>query len=56
MFYKTCPHCGANLDPGEQCDCLHEKTVVDRLRDDYKPSSKPTKEEAIWMALGLVRN
>jgi len=19
--YKTCPHCGANLDPGERCDC-----------------------------------
>ena len=21
MYYKTCPHCGANLDPGEKCDC-----------------------------------
>lgn len=21
-FYKTCPHCGANLDSGEQCDCI----------------------------------
>lgn len=21
MFYKTCPTCGANLDPGERCDC-----------------------------------
>ena len=20
-YYKTCPHCGANLDPGEVCDC-----------------------------------
>ena len=19
--YWTCPHCGANLDPGEKCDC-----------------------------------
>ena len=19
--YKTCPHCGAHLDPGERCDC-----------------------------------
>lgn len=19
--FKTCPHCGANLDPGERCDC-----------------------------------
>ena len=21
-YYKTCPHCGANLDSGEQCDCI----------------------------------
>lgn len=20
-YYRTCPHCGANLDPGEMCDC-----------------------------------
>ena len=20
-YYKTCPHCGANLDSGEVCDC-----------------------------------
>lgn len=20
-YYIVCPHCGANLDPGEQCDC-----------------------------------
>ena len=21
----VCPYCGANLDPGEKCDCLREK-------------------------------
>ena len=20
-YYRKCPLCGANLDPGEQCDC-----------------------------------
>ena len=20
-FYRVCPSCGANLDPGEACDC-----------------------------------
>ena len=20
-IYRTCPHCGAHLDPGERCDC-----------------------------------
>lgn len=24
-FYKTCPRCGSNLDPGEQCDCEREE-------------------------------
>ena len=22
MYFRPCPHCGANLDPGERCDCL----------------------------------
>lgn len=22
-YYVTCPRCGANLDPGERCDCPH---------------------------------
>lgn len=29
-YYKTCPHCGAHLDPGETCDCRdNEKTALD---------------------------
>lgn len=27
MYYRKCPSCGANLDPGERCDC--EKTAPD---------------------------
>ena len=27
MIYKTCPDCGANLDPGETCDCAKEKKL-----------------------------
>lgn len=23
-YYNTCPICGANLDPGERCDCEEE--------------------------------
>ena len=26
-FYRTCPDCGANLDPGEECDCRREKEL-----------------------------
>lgn len=21
MYYRECPWCGSNLDPGEQCEC-----------------------------------
>jgi len=24
MQYNICPYCGANLDPGERCDCQDE--------------------------------
>ena len=23
-YFHTCPKCGANLDPGERCDCEDE--------------------------------
>lgn len=25
MYYKICSNCGANLDPGERCDCEEER-------------------------------
>lgn len=25
MIYRTCPNCGAYLDPGEICDCRNEE-------------------------------
>lgn len=25
MIFKQCPECGANLDPGEVCDCQKKK-------------------------------
>ena len=24
-YYKTCPYCGCNNDPGEVCDCQTEE-------------------------------
>lgn len=27
-YYKTCPHCGANLDPGEVCDCRDKERAA----------------------------
>ena len=25
-YYKTCPNCGAHLDPGEHCECQENTT------------------------------
>lgn len=30
-YYHTCPLCGANLDPGEKCDCTQNN-----LKEDIK--------------------
>ena len=26
-YYRVCPDCGCNLDPGERCDCQVERDV-----------------------------
>jgi len=32
MIYKTCPECGANLDPQETCDCSYKTSgMTDKL-------------------------
>lgn len=42
MMFWTCPHCGANLDHGEKCDCeggrKHDtKNPVSKRRDKIHP-------------------
>lgn len=31
MYYRTCPYCGCNLDPGESCDCLEVKKKKEEM-------------------------
>ena len=40
-YYRTCPWCGANLDPGEQCDCK-EKAASGRSRTESSADEKIT--------------
>lgn len=35
QFYQ-CPDCGANLDPGERCDCKKEKKERDQQKEQQK--------------------
>lgn len=37
-MYKTCPQCGAHLDPGERCDC--QDTAKDAPDAPGTPSTK----------------
>ena len=27
-YYRTCPDCGGNLDPGERCECQDERKTA----------------------------
>lgn len=42
--YRTCPYCGANLDPGERCDC-EKKSAPDaaNIRDGKAGETPNTK-------------
>lgn len=33
MQYKTCPDCGAHLDPGERCDCHNKRETAPLARE-----------------------
>lgn len=35
MMYRVCPYCGANLDPGEPCDCREERS---KYLEKFKPT------------------
>lgn len=43
MYYRICPICGANLDPGESCDCLDkEKAASGVATTEDGTGNKPT--------------
>lgn len=33
---EQCPHCGANLDFGEKCDCNKKRPPEEPIRDGQK--------------------
>lgn len=45
MYYKTCPYCGANLDPGEHCDCENiERTFSITIKKErFEKATTPSK-------------
>ena len=33
-YFRECPHCGANLDPGEECECIAESNKKQQLKHE----------------------
>lgn len=33
-YYHTCPCCGANLDPGEHCDCKKSRFLAEYTQEE----------------------
>lgn len=54
-FYKTCPLCGASLDPGEICDCqesqAHEKSAAKRKRCSRYANTGSSRERNSYQAV-----
>lgn len=40
-YGRTCEYCGANLDPGERCDCRKAKAAA-RSTKDKTPDRRKT--------------
>jgi len=42
VYYRTCPHCDAHLDPGERCDCQDKKEEAAPLQRERPQAKTPT--------------
>ena len=51
-MFRVCDFCGANLDPGERCDC--EKVDVEWARTSYRQAKDPEEQVKILADLYLV--
>lgn len=54
-FYKTCPHCGANLDPGESCDCTISQVCTEARAVFPELFTGRTDREIVSEIAGIVR-
>jgi hypothetical protein len=50
MYGRICPLCGANLDPGEKCDCQEKEETASGGNDTE--SGKQNKPDAILASNG----
>ena len=46
-YYKTCPYCGAALDPGETCDCMKGEDYMSQNETQMKTLLKNIDEQTL---------
>jgi len=52
-YFNKCSNCGANLDPGETCDCIRDK----RIKEYSTPISLIDYEKRVMKnKLRLIKN
>lgn len=52
-YYRTCPNCGAHLDPGEVCSCQNEKKAAANAANTGDGKAEPaTKKTNSTLILG----
>lgn len=39
-YYTVCPCCGANLDPGEKCDCMDARAGMEEFFRKHMETEK----------------
>ncbi len=39
-YYTVCPCCGANLDPGEKCDCMDARAGLEEFFREHMETEK----------------
>lgn len=44
-YYNVCDRCGANLDPGERCDCEQSLFLPGTTTEDKKEGRKDAEPE-----------
>lgn len=50
-YFRECPHCGAYLDPNEECECVQRrKRVVKRQAE----ATRLSEQEGMWEQMELA--
>lgn len=50
-YYKTCPQCGAHLDPGEKCDCTKNTALTTTHEDGIQGGNTKVEREYYYAKL-----